>query len=96
MRSMIWRALYCTSSAHAGSTLSTSVAPGRPLSAASISSSDRSTRRGHLRRSGAVKAASSRPAMAGQSVIRVAAENPYFSKALRVSRGTKLPTALTP
>ena len=32
--------------------------------------------------------------MVGQSVIRVAAEKPYFSKALRVRPGRKLPTDL--
>ena len=70
---------------------------GRPLPAvALVSSSACSTARGHFRRSGAVTAANSRPTMAGQSVIRVAAENPYFSKAFRVRPGTKLPTALTP
>ena len=36
------------------------------------------------------------PAMAGQSVTRLAVEKPYFSKALRVSLGRKLPTALMP
>jgi hypothetical protein len=34
--------------------------------------------------------------MAGQSVIRLAAEKPYFCKALVVRLGRKLPTALAP
>ena len=34
--------------------------------------------------------------MAGQSVISVAAEKPYFSNAFRVSAGTKLPSVRAP
>jgi hypothetical protein len=44
--------------------------------------------------SGADQRASSAPAICGQSVIKAAAEKPNFSKALRVSPGMKLPTAL--